>query len=189
MRGGGAAKLIDTDFDMPPLFVVAERRMAGRAVDRWRAGSGGLVDGFEANSLIIVDPGGAARCADVGSAIESAFGLAAGMSLTGRDGLAAEIRAACDLIARDPHPVPFEASLPGVGAGLLLVRGVALPIGALPMGALPAGLAACIQVVANWREVLDRESTTRLRRDLGAELRLVASECPKTDPFLSKIGD
>lgn len=185
MRGTGAVRLIDGEFDVPPCLAaaIADRRMAGQAVDRWRATGGGFVDGFGANSLLVVDPAGAARISEVGPAIAVAFGLAAGMYLNGRDGMTAEIRAACELIAVEPRPVSFEASLLGHGAAVLLVRGVALPVHARP-GTCPH----LVQVVVNWREVLDWASMTRLRRELGAELGFQGQKRSKIDPFSIKAG-
>lgn len=182
MRGIGAVRSADYGFDVPPMFVVAERRMAGRAVDCWRAGGGGLVDGFAANSLVVVDPAGAAWISSVGDAIGRSFGLAAGMRLDGRAGLASELRAACALIAIDPQPVPFEASLHAPAGGVLLVRAVALPIDARS-GSLPER----VQIVVGWREVLNRTATTRLRRELGVELRLVSQDLTRIDPFSRNI--
>jgi hypothetical protein len=184
MQSGVAPKLIDSEFDIPPLLVVAERRMAGQAVDRWRAGGGALVECFAENSLTIIDPAGAARIADVGAAVATAFGLVDRMALAGRDGLAAEIRAACDLVTVDSQPVPFDARLSVHGAGQFLVRGVALPI-----DVQPSGSPTCVQIVVNWREVLDPAATALLRRDLGAELRLVSPELTKIDPFLPESSD
>jgi hypothetical protein len=184
MRGIGVVRSADCGFDVPPMFVVAERRMAGRAVDCWHAGGGGLLDGFAANSLVVVDPAGAAWISSVGDAIGRSFGLAAGMRLDGRAGLASELRAACALIAIDPQPVPFEASLPTPAGGVLLVRAVALPIDARP-GHLPER----VQIVVSWREVLNRAATTRLRRELGAELRLVSQDSTRIDPFSREIDE
>jgi hypothetical protein len=184
MRGIGGTKLIDPEFDMPPMFAVAERRMAGRAIDRWRECGGSLVDGFASNSLEIVDPAGAAWISAAGDAVGRSFGLAAGMRLDGRAGLASELRAACALIAIDSQPVPFEATLTAPAGGVFLVRAVALPIDARP-GAIPDR----IQIVINWREVLDRAATTRLRRDLGTQLRLVSQESTRIDPFLRDSGE
>jgi hypothetical protein len=184
MRGIGVARHVDAEFDVPPSFVVAERRMAGRAVDCWRACGGGAVDGFTANSLIIVDPAGIAWISCVGDAVSRSFGLAVGMRLDGRLGLASELRAACGLIAIDPQPVPFETSLPALSGGVLLVRGVALPIDACA-GVLPDR----VQIIVNWREVLNRAATTRLRHELRAELRLVSKDSRRFDPFLRDSGD
>jgi hypothetical protein len=178
---------MDARFELPPQFVIAERRMAGQAIDRWRLGGKTLVTGFDSHSLIITDPAGAPVIEYAGDAIGAAFALAAGMRLEGREGLVAEVRAACDLIALDPQPVPFELSLT-TAAALILARGVALPIGPGLEPAKPGQIPDRVQVVLNWREVLDRAATTRLRRELGASLRLVPPILAKTDPFSLKIG-
>ncbi|MFZ4690212.1 MAG: hypothetical protein ACOYLS_13315 [Polymorphobacter sp.] len=178
MRRAAATYWSDLGFDLPPRFVVVERRMAGQALDRWNAAGGGPVAGFESNSLLIADPAELARIEQAGAAITATFGLAAGMALDGRDGLAAELRAACDLIAIDPRPVPFEASLSAPGRALVLVRGIALPVDGPGVDR--------VQIVMNWREVLNRTATARLRRDLGVALRLVPTISAKIDPFLPK---
>jgi hypothetical protein len=187
MRGIGAIRSLDTGFDIPPQFVVAERRMTGRAIDCWKSGGGGLVDGFAANSLVVVDPAGAAWITAAGDAIGRSFGLAPGMRLDGRAGLACELRAACALVAIDPQPVPFEASLPSPAGGVMLVRAVALPVIDPPADAGSAVPPDQVQFVISWREVLNRAATTRLRRELGAELRLVARDSTRIDPFLREI--
>lgn len=160
MRGISAGRQVESEFDMPALLVVAERRMAGRAVDCWREGGGGMVGGFAANSLVVVDPAGAAWISCIGDGIGHSFGLAAGMRLDGRAGLASELRAACALIAIDPQPMPFEASLPATAGGVPLVRAVALPIDVHP-GAPPDR----VQIVVSWREVPNRSATIRLQTD------------------------
>jgi hypothetical protein len=177
--GIGVTRHVDAEFEVPPLFAVADRRMAGRAVDCWRACGGGPVDGFAANSLTIVDPAGIAWISCVGDAVSRSFGLAAGMRLDGRAGLASELRAACGLIAIDPQPVPFETSLPAPAGGVLLVRGVALPVDARA-GVLPDR----VQIIVNWREVLNRAATTRLRHELRVEMRLISQDSRRFDPFL-----
>lgn len=182
MRTGTATAFSDARFDMPPVFVVAERRMAGRALDLWRAGGGQPVAGFDAHCLVVADPAGTAMIEIVGGALASAFGLAAHMPLDGAGGVGAEIRAACDLAAISCEPVPFEAKWPAPGGGVFLARGIALPIGG---GA--AQMPGRIQVIVNWREVLDRVATVRLRRELGAVLRLVGPDPAKIDPFAPRL--
>ncbi len=177
MHSARATAAEDLRFDLPPCFVVTERRLAGQAVERWLAGDGARVGGFDANALVVADPAGLGILLSVGAAVTATFGLAAGMMLDGRGGLAAEVRAACDLIAIDPRPVPFEASLAAAQRACILVRGVALPIRAAP------GSAEQVQVIVSWREVLDRGATTRLRRELTTALRRVAPAGPVRDPF------
>lgn len=164
----------DLRFDLPPHFAVVERRLSGQALDRWLAGGRQRVTGFADNSLVIADPFGAARVESVGTAVTATFGLAAGMVLGGK-GLAGEIRAACDLIAIDPQPQPFEASLEAPGRACILVRGIALPI--------PGADPEIVQIVVNWRELLNRSATSRLRRELGAALRVLPPYTRADDPF------
>lgn len=188
MRSAAAIEWSDLRFEMPPHFVVMERRLAGQALDRWHAGGRRMVAGFDDNSLVITDPAGLATIESVGAGITAAFRLAVGMRLDGRDGLAAEIRAACDLIAIDPRPLPFEASLAAPARALILMRGIALPIGAGLSAPDPGQFPDRVQIIMNWREVLDRAATTRLRRELGAALRLVRPISSKIDPFSPKTA-
>ena len=188
MRGTAANIQDDPRFELPPQFVVNERRMAGRAIDRWRSGGKALVTGFDSYSLIVIDPGGTAAIEYAGDVIAAAFGLGTGMRLEGRGGLAAEVRAACGLIAIDPQPVPFEFSLNTADAALILGRGVALPIAADAAVTEPSQIPDRVQIVVNWREMLDRDATTRLRRQLGTALRLVPRILAITDPFFAKSG-
>lgn len=184
MGTGTATAFTDARFDVPPVFLVAERRMAGRALDLWRTGDGQRVSGFDAHCLVIADPAGLAVIETVGEALASAFGLAAGNALDGAIGLAAEIRAACALAATGCAPVSFEAALPAQGHGAILARGIALPIG-VTAGDLPAH----VQVIVNWREFLDRAATARLQRELGVVLRVVDRDPAKIDPFLPESAN
>jgi hypothetical protein len=171
---------VEPRFEPPPQFAVIDRRMAGAARDLWQQSGGMHVDAFADHALVIADPAGAAVIINAGMAIEAVFGLSAGMRLDGLTGLAAEVRAACDLIVFDPRPVPFEASLAGVGRTCILVRGIALPLSdALDESKIPQR----VQVILNWRELLDRSATTRLRREIGAALRLSRPNHVKIDPF------
>ena len=165
----------DCRFDVPPRFGVIERRMSGLALDAWAMGGQRRVAGFDDNSLIITDPAGAAIIAAVGAPITATFGLAPGMMLAGHAGLGGECAAACDLIALRPLPVPFEASLAAPGSDCILVRGIALPLSD----------SDDVQIVVNWREVLNRAATTRLRREFGAALRISATKSARIDPFSS----
>jgi hypothetical protein len=172
---------VDPRFELPPQFVVADRRMAGVLRDLWRRSGGLRVADYANHALVLADPAGAATIVSAGAAIEATFGLAAGMPLDGLTGLAAEVRAACDLIIFDPQPVPFEASLTAPGRAGVMVRGVALP---LSDGLDASGIPYQVQFVINWRELLDRAATTRLWREIGAALRLVRPNLMKSDPFL-----
>ncbi len=180
MRTGWGGEAMDCGFDVPPRLAVAERRMAGRAIDAWTAGGRVAVAGFDGNCLTVVDRDGAAVVDGCCAAITGAFGLVPGMVLSGCGGLAGEIVAACDLIALRPEPVPFEASLMAPGRALMLVRGVALPLFS------DDGETGRVQVVVNWREVLNRAATTRLRREIGAILRHHPVISAKSDPFSPK---
>ena len=177
MRVDFAADQGDCRFDLPPHFAILERRMSGLALDAWAAGGRALVPGFDANSLVIVDPGGRTVIESAGDAIAATFGLAPGQALERRGGLSAELCAACDLIALRPLPVPFEASLMGPRSACILVRGVALPI------IDGARAVERVQVVVSWREVLGRAATVRLQRELGAALRQSRAFSANSDPF------
>ncbi|GGE21532.1 hypothetical protein GCM10011529_30220 [Polymorphobacter glacialis] len=179
---GAMAMVADPAFDLPPHFAVVERRMAGQALDRWQARGRGLITGFEANSLVIADPFGAATIDSVGDAIAGTFGLAAGLAL-GTTGLAAELRAACGLMAIDIAPQPFEATLEIDPDGCIVLRGIALPICDHVAGAIGDNIPDFVQFVVNWREVLNRSASARLRRELVTALRIVRAVSPKIDPF------
>jgi hypothetical protein len=96
---------------------------------------------------------------------------------------ARRINDACDLVSVEPGPIPFEASLAAPAGALLLVRAVVLPVDAAP-GKLPGR----VQIIVNWREVLDLAATKSLRSELGAELRLSSQDLSKIDLFSPKIG-
>lgn len=162
----------------PPPLAGIERRLASLATQAWAASGGGYVGGFDVNSVLIADPAGLALVEEVGDTIASQFGVVPGMALARRSGLAGELAAACDLIALSPRPLPFETSLAGNGGALLLVRGIALPIA---VGA-DAGK---VQAIVNWREVLNRAATRRLRMELGAALAMAgrAAATARPDPF------
>lgn len=180
MRTGWGSDTIDCRFDVPPHFGIVERRMAGQALDAWAACGHRAVAGFDDNSLLIADCTGRAVITVIGSSVAATFGLAAGMALAGRAGIAAEFLSACDHIALHPVPVPFEASLMAPDSAAILARGVALPLFA-------AGRhTGAVQIVVSWREVLNRVATSRLRRELGAALRFSAPNSAKTDPFSAK---
>lgn len=168
----------DTRFDLPPSFAVTERRMTDRALNTWQALGHRLVDGFADNQLIITDPLGAAIVETVAPAITATFGVTAGQPLDPTIGLAAEVRAAADLVALHRLPLPFEAAIPGRRGSTLLMRGIALPI----------TQPDCIQVVINWRETLDRSAKARLQRELGAALREMRPFSLGIDPFDPRFG-
>jgi hypothetical protein len=166
-------------FELPPQFPVAERRLAGLALAQWRRDRHQPVAGYADNSILIAEPDGRPRVTVAGNAVAASFGLLPGAHLDAPGGLAAELRAACDLIAIDLMPVPFEANLPAPGGACILARGVALPIG--PRMEL-------VQVILSWREVLDRSATRRLRREIGAALRHSPRKTMQIDPFSPEMS-
>lgn len=169
--------------EMPASFLREEKRLAGRAVQAWRRSQRAGVPGFDPNSLTIADPGGAALVLRVASAIGDTFGLTVGQSLAAgarqsETEIAAELRAACDLVALSGRPVPLEASLIAPDRSIVLLRGVVLPL----LG--PGHDIDTVQAVLSWREVLNRPASQRLRRELGEALRAIPR--PPTgfrDPF------
>jgi hypothetical protein len=164
--------LAESNLDLPLPFRLVERRLAGLALDAWVASGRQRVMGFEAHSLIVNDPAGAQIIDRVGAAFAQRFGLVAGAMLGRNTGLASELSAACDLIALLPRPVPFESSLIDA-AGCVLLRGVALPVDE----------GRSVQVVANWRDVLNRAATRLLQRELTQSLRLSGQKKAFSDPF------
>lgn len=163
----------DSAFEMPPRIALIERRRAGLAEAAWVATERSWVPGFDDDSLVVSDPGGNARLVRVGLSVSESFGLVADLCLARTDPLATELCAACDLVAIDPIPVHFEASVATAGAACVLVRGVALPLADGQQ----------VQIVLSWREVLNRSATARLQRDLVAALRQNRSISPHFDPF------
>ncbi|MBC7584673.1 MAG: hypothetical protein H7316_13065 [Tardiphaga sp.] len=172
MRGGVGERGV-LAFDMPPRFPHVERRRAGAALAVWQAGGGALVPGHDDHSVVVGDPGGAAWLRRVGVAVTETFGIVADTALQRRDPITTELCAACDLIALNPVPLHFEASLMAPGLACVLLRGVALPIDD----------GAVVQIVLSWREVLNRAATARLERDLTTALRLSRPILPDFDPF------
>ncbi len=166
-------------FDLPPHFPVTERRLAALALAQWAEDRCRLVTGHDANSIVIAEPDGLPVITCAGDAIIATFGLLPGDHLDGQGGLAAELRAACDLIAIDLKPVPFEANLAAPGRAGILARGVALPIGPRMES---------VQVILSWRELLDRSATRRLRREIGVAFRHLPHKTPKIDPFSPEMS-
>lgn len=163
----------DSAFEMPPRFGNIERRRAGLAEAAWAAAGRGWVPGFDDVSLFVAEPGGIARLVRVGLSVTDTFGLVADLNLERTDQLATELCAACDLVAIDPVPVHFEASVATALAACVLVRGVALPLADGQQ----------VQIVLSWREVLNRTATERLRRDFVAALRQTRPVLARFDPF------
>ena len=167
--------VLASKFDLPAGLLKAEQRLAERALRQWIAAGKREVSGFDAHGLLIADPGGQAQILRIADGIAKVFGLAEGQMLALDPGLAphglgAELGAACDLVALGCRPIPFEASLGTPGHGLILARGIALPV--------PDDR---VQVVMSWREVLNRSATARLRRELGQALQSV------TGPRMHKV--
>lgn len=166
----------------PPIAGI-ERRLAALATEAWAAGGGAYVGGFDVNTVLIADPAGLALVEEVGDTIAARFGLVPGLALARLagghgPGLASELAAACDLISLAPTPLPFETSLAGHDGALLMVRGVALPL-------IAGSDAGKVQAIVNWRQVLDRAASRRLRDELGSALAMVrgARLQPRPDPF------
>ena len=170
---GGAGQQVDSVFELPPRFPVVERRRAGSALAAWSAAGQQIVPGHDDHSVVVDDPGGAAWLRRVGLSVTETFGIIADLALERRDPFTTELCAACDLIALNPVPLHFEASLMAPGLACILLRGVALPIDD----------GARVQIVLSWREVLNRAATARLKRDLTAALRLSRPVSSGFDPF------
>lgn len=85
--------------------------------------------------------------------------------------------AACELVALQPMPIPFEASVNDPMGAQVLVRGLALP---LPEAGDPAAL---VQIVLSWREVLSKSAAKRLRAELASAFAQVQRLPPVADPF------
>jgi hypothetical protein len=179
MRVAAELDRVFAGFDLPPHFPMTERRLAARALAQWAEDRHRLVPGHDANSIVIAEPDGHAVITSAGEPITATFGVHPGLHLDGQSGLAAELRAACDLIAIDLKPVPFEANLPAPGRAAILTRGVALPIGRRM---------EAVQVILSWRELLDRSATRRLRREVGAALRILPRKTPQIDPFSPEMS-
>ncbi len=178
-NAGPGAGWVAQLFDLPPGFALHERRMAMRAHDRWIETGRKRVTGFENNSLIIADPGGSAVVEGVGAGLVAAFGLVVGMTLDGQNGIAIELRAACDLIAIQRRPLPFEADVFMPGGATILVRGIVLPLA----GPGQRSGEDRVQAIFNWRQLLTRGAAARLRREVGAALRMARPGGSARDPF------
>ena len=172
--------------DQVPRSVAVERRLTGRALAAWQSApddsTASALTPFFDHSIIVRDPAGRAIIESVGGPVSARFGLAAGLALLRDPGLSEELVAACELVALQPMPIPFEASVNDPMGAQMLVRGLALP---LPEAGDPAAL---VQVVLSWREVLSKSAARRLRAELAnafADLRQVT---PAADPFPRREG-
>ena len=168
--------VLASKFDLPMDLLRAEQRLAERALRQWLADGQREIAGFSDHGLLVADPGGCAEILRVADGISRTFGLCAGqrLALDSRlppHGLGMELRAACDLVALGCRPMPFEASLSAPGHGLILARGVALPV-----------TGDRVQVVMSWREVLNRSAAARLRRELERAIQALAQAQPDQTP-------
>ena len=158
--------MLSTKFDLPTGLLQSERRLTERALRQWVASGHREIIGFEDYDLLISDPAGTAEIVRVAEQIELTFDLRVGQMLAldpwlapnrlSPNTLGLELRAACDLAALGCRPMTFEATLYSPGHGLILARGIALP--------LPEDQ---VQMVMSWREALNRSATSRLRQEIG----------------------
>jgi hypothetical protein len=167
-------------FDRLPRSVVVERRLTSRALAAWQKApddriAAALAPFFD-HSVVVRDPAGRALVDRVGGPVSARFGLIAGLPLERDPGLGEELVAACELVALQPMPMPFECSTTDPTGAQLMVRGLALP---LAEGDDPAAL---VQIVLSWRELLSRSAARKLRDELArafADIRPL----PAPDPF------
>ncbi len=161
--------------------VVAERRLTSRALAAWQSAhddsiAAALAPFFD-HSIVVRDPAGRAIIESVGGPVSARFGLIAGVALLRDPGLSEELMAACELVALQPMPIPFEASVNDPMGAQMLVRGLALP---LPEAGDPAAL---VQIVLSWREVLSKSAAKRLRAELASAFAQVQRLPPVANPF------
>ncbi|MEI6486777.1 MAG: hypothetical protein WCO11_10970 [Sphingomonadales bacterium] len=171
-----------------PRSVVVERRLTARALAAWQAapdgGTAAALSPYFDHSIIVRDPAGRAIIDSVGGPVSARFGLAAGLPLLRDPGLSEELVAACELVALQPMPIPFEASVNDPMGAQILVRGLALP---LPEADDPAAL---VQVVLSWREILSKSAARRLRAELASALaELALRPAPAASPFPRRSSD
>jgi len=167
--------------DQLPRSVVVERRFTSRALAAWQSAhddsiAAALAPFFD-HSIVVRDPAGRAIIESVGGPVSARFGLIAGVALLRDPGLSEELVAACELVALQPMPIPFEASVNDPMGAQMLVRGLALP---LPKAGDPAAL---VQIVLSWREVLSKSAAKRLRAELASAFAQVQRLPPVADPF------
>ena len=167
--------------DQVPRSVVVERRLTNRALAAWQSASDdGMAPAlapFFDHSIVVRDPAGRAIIESVGGPVSARFGLVAGLALLRDPGLSEELVAACELVALQPMPIPFEASVNDPMGAQMLVRGLAL---LLPEAGDPAAL---VQIVLSWREVLSKSAAKRLRAELASAFAQVQRLPPVADPF------
>ena len=167
--------------DQVPRSVVVERRLTNRALAAWQTapddGIAAALSPFFDHSIVVRDPAGRAIIESVGGPVSARFGLVAGLALLRDPGLSEELVAACELVALQPMPIPFECSVNDPMGAQMLVRGLALP---LPEAGDPAAL---VQIVLSWREVLSKSAARRLRAELASAFADVQRLPPMADPF------
>jgi hypothetical protein len=176
--------------DRLPRFVVVERRLTNRALAAWQCatedGIGTALAPFFDHSVVVRDPAGRALIESVGGPVSARFGLIAGLPLQRDPGLGEELVAACELVALQPMPIPFECSVSDPMGAQLMLRGLALPI---PQAGDPAAL---VHVVLSWREILSRSAARRLREELAQAFANItplapgsgsAGHMPSAEPF------
>lgn len=167
--------------DQVPRSVVVERRLTNRALVAWQSapddGIAAALAPFFDHSIVVRDPAGHAIIESVGGPVSARFGLVAGLALLRDPGLSEELVAACELVALQPMPIPFEASVNDPMGAQMLVRGLALP---LPEDDDPAAL---VQVVLSWREILSKSAARRLRAELASAFADVKRLPAVADPF------
>jgi hypothetical protein len=164
-----------------PRSVVVERRLTNRALAAWQAAAAGetlaALAPFFDHSLLVRDPAGRAVIECVGGPVAARFGLVAGLQLLRDPGLGEELVAACELVALQPMPIPFEASINDPMGAQILVRGLALPV---PQRDDPAAL---VQVVLSWREILSKSAAQRLRAELAEAFAGLQPRTRHIEPF------
>ncbi|WP_156256478.1 hypothetical protein [Sandarakinorhabdus oryzae] len=187
--GGGSAGPVRPGplrVDQVPRSVVVERRLTSRALAAWQTapedGIAPALAPFFDHSIIVRDPAGRAIIDSVGGPVSARFGLVAGVPLLRDPGLSDELVAACELVALQPMPIPFEASVNDPMGAQMLVRGLALP---LPEDDDPAAL---VQIVLSWREILSKSAARRLRAELASAFADVPRLPPITEPFPRRPG-
>jgi hypothetical protein len=167
--------------DQVPRSVMVERRLTNRALAAWQTapedGMAAALSPFFDHSIVLRDPAGRAIIESVGGPVSARFGLVAGLALLRDPGLSEELVAACELVALQPMPIPFECSVNDPMGAQMLVRGLALP---LPEAGDPAAL---VQIVLSWREVLSKSAARRLRAELASAFADVQRLPPLADPF------
>jgi hypothetical protein len=158
-----------------------ERRLSTRALAAWQHSSdsdalAALAPFFD-NSVLVRDPAGRAIIEQVGAPVSARFGLIAGLPLHRDPGLNEELVAACELVALQPMPMHFEASVHDPLGTQMLVRAIALPL------AEHGDPVALVQIVLSWRELLSNSAAARLRAELAQAFAGLTASALRPDPF------